>query len=117
MLTLIFSVVFGILIATFAVQNRNLVDLRFGSYLISGVPVYLVVLLAILLTLVFTGILYLIHSVSSSFTLFGKDNAIRREHQEREKLAQQVHALEEENQRLKHRQTADPTAGRSVFSR
>lgn len=101
MLSLIFTVIFAIFIAYFAVQNRNLVDLRFGTYLISGVPIYLVVLGSILVSLLFAGIIVLVNTVFSTFTLLGRNNTIRRTASENEKLELKLQELEAENEKLK----------------
>lgn len=108
MLSLILAVAFAILVATFAVQNRNFVDVRFGTYLLTGVPVYLLVLLSILSTLLFAGILFLANNVSSFFTIHGKEHSIKERSHENEKLVQRVHDLEVENAKLKEQPVANP---------
>lgn len=101
MLALIASVLFGIVVAVFAVQNRGFVDIHFGGYAISGVPLYLVVLGTVLVTLIFAGIIYFVHSLSSSFTMIGKNSSLKRMNEENKKLTGKVKDLEVENAKLK----------------
>lgn len=118
MISIIFTVLFAILIAIFAVQNRNFVDIRFGSYLLSGVPLYLVVLITILLTLIFSAILYFINSVFTSIAFWGRERSFKKheneERRENEMLEKRVHDLEAENARLKEQK--ESVVRRPVFS-
>ncbi len=114
MLSLIASVLFGIVVAIFAVQNRGFVDIHFGGYGIAGVPLYLVVLGTVLVTLLFAAILYFVHSVSSSFALMGKSSSLRKMYEENKRLTVRVKDLELENARLKGQERVN--ARKPVFT-
>lgn len=117
MVSIIFTVLFAILIAIFAVQNRNFVDIRFGSFLLTGIPLYLVVLVTILLTLIFSAILYLVNSLTTSVMLWGRERSEKHDHDvegERDRLAHRVNELEAENTRLKERK--ETTFRKPMFS-
>ena len=114
MLSLIASVVFGIVVAIFAVQNRGFVDIHFGGYGISGVPLYLLVLGTVLVTIIFAAILYFVHSVSSSFALMGKSSSLRKMYDENKRLTSKVKDLEVENARLKGQEQT--TVRKPVFT-
>lgn len=114
MLTLIITVAFGILIAIFAVQNRNLIDIRFGTYVITGMPVYLVILASVLLTLIFSGILFVINNISTFFTLHRNDNS-KKVDNENVRLNQKINDLEKENAKLKERAHNAPQSRPGFF--
>ncbi len=100
MLALIFTVIFGIIIAYFATQNTTSIGLHFASYSWSGIPVYLVVLLSLLIGLLFAWLLHVLTSISSSLTIRGKDHALTDLKRENSELTKQVHQLELENSKL-----------------
>lgn len=100
MFAFIFTIVFGIIIAFFATQNTTPVSLQLGSYTASGIPMYLVILISLLMGLLFAWIFSLLTALSSLFTLRGKDQLINHEKKTNEELKRRVHDLELENARL-----------------
>lgn len=103
MLELIISIIFGIAIAFFAIQNGGLVAIHLSSYTIPGVPLYLVVLGSVLLTLIFSWIIFLVNSVGTAFTIHGKNSSLKTELKENRDLRKKIQQLEVENARLKGR--------------
>lgn len=103
MLELIVTIIFGIAIAFFALQNGTLVTIHLSSYSIPGVPLYLVVLGSVLLTLVFSWIIFLVNSVGTAFILRGKNSTLNSERKDNKDLRRKIQELEIENARLKGR--------------
>lgn len=101
MLELIATVIFAILIAFFAIQNSVPVNIHLNSYNLVGIPLYLVVLVSVLVTLLFSWIIFLVNSLSSSFAILGKNNSIKDVKRRNLDLAKKVHDLEIENAKLK----------------
>jgi len=101
MLALIVLVVFGIGVAFFATQNTQTVSITLGNYPLTGVPIYLIVLVSLLLGFVVSWIINLVDVISSALKIHGKENTIKDANKQISELTKKVHQLELENERLK----------------
>ena len=79
------------------------VSVNLGMYVISDIPLFYVIVGSLLFGLVLSYLVYLVHAISTSFTLRGKDNEIKKDKGEVLELTKRVHQLELENEKLKHR--------------
>lgn len=109
MFLLIATIIFASVIAFFATQNAGPVDLRLSTLQLTGIPLYWIVLGSVLITLVFSWIMLLIDSISSSFALHGRDNAVKKLKKDNEVLVKKVHQLEVENARAQGKQSKTTT--------
>lgn len=100
MATLIITIFFGLIITYFAIQNTGTISLNFLNYTIPGIPIYVVVVGALLIGLFFSWILSLVKSVSTGFTIRGKESKIKDYKKENAELTKQIHQLELTNARL-----------------
>lgn len=100
MVTIIFTVLFSVLVAYFTIQNTGHITLHFASYTWSGVPIYLVILGSLLVGLLFAWILHLLTAISSSLTIKGKNDSLKEIKRENIALTKKVHQLELENAKL-----------------
>jgi len=101
MLALVITVILGLGFALFATQNTAPVSIYVGGNTLSNVPIYLVILLSIVLTLLICGFIYLLRSLSSSLTISEKDEDIKKTRGELAEVTKQAHKLELENTKLK----------------
>jgi uncharacterized integral membrane protein len=101
MLVLILGVIFGLAAGYFATQNTAPVTIELGQYVIKEVPLYMVIIGALLVGLFVAWILYLAKVLSSRVTIYGKDTEVRKARRTIVDLEQRCHELEEENGRLK----------------
>ena len=101
MFALIVLVVFGIGVAFFATQNTQTVSITLGNYPLTGVPIYLIVLVSLLLGFVVSWIINLVDVISSALKIHGKENTIKDANKQISELTKKVHQLELENERLK----------------
>lgn len=101
MFTLIISVALGFAFAFFATQNTSSVTLTLGNILVPNVPVYLVVLSALLGGLFIAGLVSLVQEMSSSFTISGQEHEIKRARSVIAKLQERVHELEVQNSEIR----------------
>lgn len=101
MATLIITVLFGLVIAYFATQNTGTIPLNFLNYKVPGIPVYIVVVGALLFGLCLSWIISLVNDISTGFTIRGKENKIKDYGKENAELLKINHQLELENTRLK----------------
>lgn len=99
MLAVIFTIIFAIAVAYFAVQNTAAVTINTPGYN-HAVPVYLVVLLSLLVGFIFAWILHLMNAFASLFAFRGKDNAIKKGNKVNTELTNKVRNLEVENAKL-----------------
>ncbi|OGM15685.1 hypothetical protein A2V56_02095 [Candidatus Woesebacteria bacterium RBG_19FT_COMBO_42_9] len=101
MLTLVVTVLFGLGFALFATQNTGHTAINVGPYALAEVPVYLVILASVILTLLVTGFIYLLKSLSTSMTISEKEDELKKTKDELAEITKQAHKLELENTKLK----------------
>ncbi|MCL6096299.1 MAG: lipopolysaccharide assembly protein LapA domain-containing protein [Patescibacteria group bacterium] len=101
MATLILIVLYGLFIAYFATQNTGPISLHFLNYTASGVPAYIAIVGALLVGLFLSWIISLANSISTGFTIRGKENKLKEAKKEAADLTKRLHELELENERLK----------------
>lgn len=101
MLSLIITVVFGLVIAYFATQNTQPVSISFMQYRLTGIPMYVIVLVALILGTFVSWLISMVGSISSFLTIHGKNKKISESKQAATDLTKRVHQLELENERLK----------------
>ncbi|OGE25747.1 hypothetical protein A3H85_02005 [Candidatus Daviesbacteria bacterium RIFCSPLOWO2_02_FULL_40_8] len=101
MATLIVTVLFGLIIAYFAIQNTAVISLHFLNYQISGVPTYIVVVGSLLVGLFLSWIISFVNNIATGFAMRGKDIKIKDSGEENAALLRSNHQLELENTKLK----------------
>jgi uncharacterized integral membrane protein len=100
MLTLIVTVLFGLVIALFAMQNTSGANIHIAQYNFTHVPLYLIMIGSLLVGLLISWVISLLNGVASFFTLQGKEHTIKNADKTIAQLEERVHALEKENARL-----------------
>lgn len=101
MIALIILIIFGLGTAFFATQNTGVVHLMLGGYLVSGIPLYLVVVGAILFGVFVSWLISMVGSLSSLMSMHGKDVVIQKDEKTIRELEKKNHELSLENERLK----------------
>ncbi len=99
MLAVIFTIIFAIAVAYFAVQNTAAVVINTPGYS-QAIPLYLVVLLSLLVGFMFAWILHLMNAFASLFAFRRKDNVIKKEKKANNELTSRVQSLEIEKANL-----------------
>jgi uncharacterized integral membrane protein len=102
MLILILLLVVGSILVYISKFNFMPVSVNLGVYVISEVPLFYVIIGSMVLGLVLSYLFYLIHAISTSFTLRDKDKKIKKNKEEVLELTKRVHQLELENEKLSH---------------
>jgi len=108
MLALILLLVVGSALVYISKFNFAPVSVNLGVYVISDVPLFYVIVSSLVLGLVLSYLVYLVHAISTSFKLRGKDKEIKQEKDEVLELTKRVHQLELENERLGHDLSSEP---------
>ena len=113
MATLIVTVLFGLIIAYFAIQNTAVISLNFLNYTFPGIPAYIVIVGALLVGLFSSWIISFVNDIATGFTMRGKDSKIKDYGKENAELLKLNHQLELENTRLMA-ETNAPTDDKSL---
>lgn len=92
--------------AYFATQNTGTVHVLLGNFMLSGIPLYIVVIGSVLFGVFISWLISLIDSFSTTFTLHGKEVLLKKSQQTIEKLQEKNHQLEDEIRRLSKEDTA-----------
>ena len=101
MLTLVFIIIFGVVFAYFATINTGQITINFGFNQLTGVPIYLAVLVSAAIGMLIASILYFLRFVSAYFQLGGKEKDLSKANKRIAELTKDVHQLELENTKLK----------------
>jgi len=105
-ITLIVLIISGAGFAYFATQNTARVAISLFHYSIPNVPIYVVVLAALLIGILICWVISVFGSISTSLTIFGKNNKIKKDSKQIDDLNKKIHDLEIENANLKGKASA-----------
>lgn len=113
MLVLILILVVGSLLVYISKFNFMPVSINLGTYVISDIPLFYVIIGSLLIGIGLSYLIYLVNLISTTFTLRGKNKEIQKNKEEVLELTKRIHQLELENERLGHNtgtKTEDPNA-------
>ena len=108
MLSLILFLILSSVLVYISKFNYSPVSIQLGTYILEDIPLFYVIIASVLVGLVFSYIIYLIHSITTYFKLRNKNNEIKKDKGEVLELTKQVHQLELENEKLKHSKNIEP---------
>ena len=109
MLVLILLLIIGSILVYISQYNFMPVSVNLGLYAFSDIPLFYVIIGSLLFGLILSYLAYLIHSISTSFKLKGKDKVIKKDKDTVLELTKRVHQLELENEKLKNGSDPQPT--------
>jgi uncharacterized membrane protein len=102
MLNLIFLLVIGGVMVYLSQHNLTPVTLHIGTYVLSDIPLFYIIIGSLLIGLGLAYMIYLVDSIFTSFSLRGKDQEIKQAKNEIVQLTKRVHTLELENKELRN---------------
>lgn len=108
MLILILLLVVGSVLVYISKYNFVPVTVNLGLYTFSSIPLFYVIVASVIFGLVLSYLVYLVHDISTSFTLRGKNKEIKKEKDEVFELTKNVHQLELANEKQKNNNNAEP---------
>lgn len=108
MLILILLLVVGSILVYISKFNFVPVSVNLGFYTFSNIPLFYVIASSMVIGLALSYLIYLVKSISISFTIRGKDKEIKKNKEEVLELTKSVHHLELENEKQKHNPTVEP---------
>jgi hypothetical protein len=102
-------IIFGLGVAYFATQNTGNVHILLGTYLISGIPLYILVIGSMLLGVFMSWLISMVNAFSVLFSIHKRDTALKHSEKEIKNLEEKNHELEMELARItgKNPQTPD----------
>ena len=100
MLILILSLIVGSLLVYVSKYNFQPVSVNLGFTVFSGIPLFYVIIVSLVIGLVLSYLVSLIQSISTSFILHGKNVEIKKNKGEVLELTKRVHQLEIKNEKL-----------------
>jgi lipopolysaccharide assembly protein A len=105
---LILLLVVGSVLVYISKFNFTPVTVNLGLYTLSDIPLFYVIVGSLVLGLVLSYIAYLVHDISNSLTMQGKDKEIKKSRAEILELSKRIHQLELENEKLQHGEGIKP---------
>jgi len=107
MLVLILFLVVGSILAYISKYNFAPVTVNLGLHVFSNIPLFYVIVASVVFGLALSYLVYLVHDISTSFTIRGKNKEIKKEKDEVLELTKNVHQLELENEKQKNNRNAE----------
>jgi uncharacterized integral membrane protein len=101
MLTLIVALLFGLLIALFAMQNTAGATITIAQYRFTQVPLYIVVIGSLFFGILISWFISILDGISSFFVSRGEKRSLRQANKTIATLEERLHNLEKENVSLK----------------
>lgn len=108
MLTLILLLVVGSALVYISKFNFTPVTVNLGFIVLSNIPLFYVIVGSLLIGLVLSYVVGLVHSMSTSLAMRGKDNEIKKDEGEVLELTKQVHQLELKNEKQRNGTDVEP---------
>ena len=105
MFKLILLLVVGSVMAYLSQNNLMLVPLHLGTYTFSDIPLFYIIIGSLITGLGLAYLIYLFNSIFTTFSIHGKDTAIKQGKSDIIDLTKRIHQLELENERLKNNST------------
>ena len=114
MLTLILLLVVGSILVYISKFNFVPVSLNLGFISFTEIPLFYIIVGALVIGLLLSYIIFLVSSISTSLRLRGKEKEIKVYKDEVLELTKRVHQLELENEKQKHSSTNEPEDSKSL---
>ena len=102
MANLIFLLLTGSILAYVSRYNLDPVSVYLGTYTISEVPLFYVIIGSLLVGLIISFLMQLLRDISNSIAMRSNKKEIKSGRDEVLELTKRVHQLELENEKLKH---------------
>lgn len=96
------------MLAYISQYNLMPVSVLIGPYVFSDIPLFYVIIGSVLSGLLVAYVFFIFHDIGTSYVLWGKKKEIKKNKDEVIELTKQVHQLELENEKLKHRSDHEP---------
>lgn len=109
MLILILILVIGSVLVYISKYNFTPVSINLGFFVLNDIPLFYIIVISLLFGLILSYLAYIIHNISASFTLRGKNKEIEKNKDEVLELTKRIHQLELEKEKIKNGSELEPT--------
>jgi len=114
MLIIILLLILGSALVYISRFNFQPVSLNLGFTVFHGIPLFYVIVGSLLVGLVLSYLAHLVHAISHSFVLQGKNSEIKKNKGEVLELTKRVHQLEIKNEKLGKDSGIEPGDGNAL---
>lgn len=109
MLISILLLVVGSILVYISKYNFTPVTVNLGLYTFSNIPLFYVIAASLIVGLTLSYLVYIAHSITTSFKMRGKNNEIKKDKNEILELTKRIHQLELENEKIKNGSNLTPS--------
>jgi len=103
MLAIILSIILAVIISFLVTMDAGSVNLYFGTTTLSGIPLFFVVFISIIIGLLLASVTTIKNLIESKLTIFGKNSDLKKSYKISDRLQEKINKLEEEKSNLKER--------------
>ena len=101
MLAIILTIILAVIISFLVTMDASSVNLYFGTTTLSGIPLFFVVFVSIIIGVLLTSVTTIKNLIESKLTIFGKNSDLRKSYKSADHLQEKVNKLEIEKSALK----------------
>lgn len=101
MLVIISIIILSLLISFLTTLDSSPVNLRFGETTLSGIPLFFVVFVALIIGAILASVKIIVNLITSKLTIMGKNSDLRKSYKTTDQLQEKVNKLEDEKLSLK----------------
>lgn len=99
--SIILTLVISLIVAFVATQNATLVTLHLGNTVLADIPLFFVVLVAIIFGTLIASISTMLSVLKSKWTIFGQKGQLKKSYKTMGEMQQHITDLEQENSTLR----------------
>lgn len=101
MVALILFIIFGLFFGYFSTLNTSLVSIHFGTYTLSQIPMYVLVISSFAVGVLFASLFYFVKYIAVQFAIRKSGQELDENKKTSAELLKKIHQLELENTKLK----------------
>lgn len=113
MLAIILSTILAVIISFLVTMDAGSVSLYFGTTTLSGIPLFFVVFVSIIIGALLASVTTIVNLITSKLTIMGKNSDLKKSYKSADQLQEKVNKLEIEKSALKEqiKELAHPQKG------
>jgi uncharacterized integral membrane protein len=101
LITITISLLISLIVALLSTQNATPVTLHFGKTVLADIPVFFVVLSAIIFGFLVASVVSIVNLIKSKLTIFGQKGELKKTYKTMAEMQERINQLESENVTLR----------------
>ena len=101
MLSIVLTIILSLAISFLLTLHSSPATLRFGETTLSGIPLFFVVFVSLIMGALLASITTIVNLIKSKLAIMGKNSDLKKSHEATSQLQEKVNKLEEEKSILK----------------